>query len=401
MLFHLEYISMIRSTRSTLKYSNTGKLISLGLFVDEYKRVVQAFVDRLWQMEEITPLLPKEVTESIDSEFGARMMQCCAKQASGIVRGTRRKQKQRLYAYNKLIKEGQFKCARKLQKTIDEVKITKPEIKNINPELDSRFVKIDLGNKTSFDGWLIISSIGNKLNRLKIKVPFKKTKHFNELVSRKGEMKGGVRLGKRSVTFMFKIPETLKENGETIGIDIGIKNVVTLSDGQESTNDVHGWNLEKIQKKMTKKVKGSKSFKKCQTHRKNHINMVINQIDLSNVNKIKLEKIRNLRKGKRNSRYMSHWTYTEIFDKLKLISEDTGVHIEEITPTYTSQRCSKCGWTRKKNRKGKKFVCSACNFTCDADLNASRNISLELPTISKKQRLKQPNRKGFYWAVDC
>jgi len=30
-------------------------------------------------------------------------------------------------------------------------------------------------------------------------------------------------------------------------------------------------------------------------------------------------------------------------------------------------------------------------------LNASINISLTLPAISKEKRLKQENRKGFYW----
>jgi len=36
----------------------------------------------------------------------------------------------------------------------------------------------------------------------------------------------------------------------------------------------------------------------------------------------------------------------------------------------------------------------------DADLNASRNIALELPPISRKQRLKQTNKIGFYWNVE-
>jgi len=388
---------MIRSTKTTLKYSNANKLTTLEMFRTEFKRVTQIFIDKLWEMEKVPPLLPKEITSSVDTWLSARAVQCCAKQASGIVRGTRKKQKQRIYTYNQLVKEGQFKHARKLKKTIDKVKITKPEIKNINPELDSRFVKIDLENETSFDGWLTISNIGNKL---KIQVPFKKHEQFNELIDRKGKIKGGVRLGKCSATFMFEMPENIKENGETIGIDIGIKNVVTLSNGQESSEDIHGWNLEKIQQKISKKKKGSKGFKKCQDHRKNHINMVINKVNFSNVSKIRLEKIKNLRRGKRTNRYMSHWTYTAIFDKLKMISEDLGVQVEEINPTYTSQRCSKCGWTRKRNRKGKQFVCNACGFTCDADVNGSRNISLTLPEIKRKYRRKQINRKGFYWLAD-
>ena len=68
-----------------------------------------------------------------------------------------------------------------------------------------------------------------------------------------------------------------------------------------------------------------------------------------------------------------------------------------MNPTYTSQRCSRCGWVRKGNRKGKQFKCDKCGFTHDADLNASSNIALDLPPVWKKERLLQNNRAGFYW----
>ena len=75
------------------------------------------------------------------------------------------------------------------------------------------------------------------------------------------------------------------------------------------------------------------------------------------------------------------------------------VLITKVSPTYTSQRCSKCGWTRRTNRKKKLFNCKACNHIQDADLNASSNIRLNLMPISKQERLEQKNRKGFYWNV--
>ena len=53
----------------------------------------------------------------------------------------------------------------------------------------------------------------------------------------------------------------------------------------------------------------------------------------------------------------------DIFDKLESIALDAGVQIKKINPTYTSQRCSSCGWTRKSNRKGKQFKCGQCGFT--------------------------------------
>ncbi len=73
---------------------------------------------------------------------------------------------------------------------------------------------------------------------------------------------------------------------------------------------------------------------------------------------------------------MSHWTYTDIFEKLKSYCEEQGVLVTRVNPAYTSQKCSACGSIARENRSGKLFKCTECNFTQDADLNASKNISL-------------------------
>ena len=81
-----------------------------------------------------------------------------------------------------------------------------------------------------------------------------------------------------------------------------------------------------------------------------------------------------------------------------MVAQQKNVSIVEVNPTYTSQRCSQCGWTRKKNRSGKLFKCDKCGYAADADLNASRNIFLTLPSIKMDTRLKNPNKLGFYWS---
>jgi transposase len=98
---------------------------------------------------------------------------------------------------------------------------------------------------------------------------------------------------------------------------------------------------------------------------------------------------------------MSHWNYRELFEKLEDKLLTTGVQVNKLSPTYTSQRCSVCGWVRKDNRKRKIFKCTSCGHTQDADLNASLNLSFTLPLINKEVRLKQTNRKGFYWLAAC
>jgi putative transposase len=47
-----------------------------------------------------------------------------------------------------------------------------------------------------------------------------------------------------------------------------------------------------------------------------------------------------------------------------------------IKPHFTSQRCSACGHTDPKSRESQaRFVCLACGFACNADVNAARNIA--------------------------
>lgn len=391
---------MIKSSKLSLKFSNTEKLSQLQDFYDEYQRVALLFIDLIWDETKLPALLPKEITDKVAGQtwLSARAIQACGKQASGIVRGTKKKTEKRLFIYNQMVKSGEFKKARKLKAIITKNPIAKPVPEHVNPQLDSRFIKIDLDNKTSFDGWLTIGSIGNKM---KIELPFKRTAHLNNLMVDGWKInQSGVRINQNNFSLTLEREDvTPKPEGKTLGIDIGIKSVYSASNGQQSSVDKHGWNLGLIQEKMNRRKKGSAGYLKVQQHRKNHINWVFNGLDLSGVSKVRLERIKNLRKGRRTSSFLNRWTYTEIFDKLKDKCNLSGVQIDYISPTYTSQRCSNCGWTRKRNRSGIQFKCDICGYAANADLNASINISLDLPAISREKRLRHENRKGFYWNV--
>ncbi|MFB0630875.1 zinc ribbon domain-containing protein [Streptomyces sp. AB3(2024)] len=47
-----------------------------------------------------------------------------------------------------------------------------------------------------------------------------------------------------------------------------------------------------------------------------------------------------------------------------------------VDPAYTSQECSECGYTDRKNRVGQAtFACRSCGALLHADDNASHNIA--------------------------
>ena len=50
--------------------------------------------------------------------------------------------------------------------------------------------------------------------------------------------------------------------------------------------------------------------------------------------------------------------------------------VERVKPHFTSQRCSACGHVDPKSRESQaRFVCTACGYACNADVNAARNIA--------------------------
>jgi transposase len=411
---------MIRTSKHTTKFANANKLISLDLFLEEYKCCLQFYIDFLWNNEvqyEVkkkgsedkllktfnvltkqyecpsmlsTKLLPFETT------LFARALKCCITQACGVVRAVLKKPKSYEFVLAKLIEEG--KDTSKIEKRIAKLKITKPEIKNIKAELNSICCDFVETNDGEFDGFLQLKCLGESFG--KIRLPVKFHEQSNKWKSN-GKRMASFLVSSKTIEIRWdnETPE-LREEGETLGADQGYKTVLTFSNEMVTPKtDCHGHSLETIQHKLARKKKGSKAFKKAQDHRKNFINWEINQLNLGSTKTVNLEKVVNIRYKSKSSRLMSHWTNTLIRDKLTRVCEESGVQIVLQSSTYRSQRCFCCGWVQKRNRKSgsKEFHCRHCGHQTDADLNAAKNHSIKLPDVSFALRKLKLNRKGFFW----
>lgn len=94
-------------------------------------------------------------------------------------------------------------------------------------------------------------------------------------------------------------------------------------------------------------------------------------------------------------RFLKNWTYYDLQTKIKYKAEENGIKFKLIKPKYTSQRCSKCGYIDKENRKTQAhFLCLKCGFECNADYNASQNISIENIDMIIEQELKSDANIG-------
>jgi IS605 OrfB family transposase len=177
-----------------------------------------------------------------------------------------------------------------------------------------------------------------------------------------------------------------------IGIDLGIINIATTSDGKvysgEKCNSIreHYSKLKYIYqkvgtysaKKHLKKISGrERRFKRDTNHciSKELVNTAKDtnrSIALEDLTGIRERAT--VRKAQRDKH--SKWAFLELRNFIEYKAKLLGVIVKSVDPRNTSRQCSVCGYTDKKNRKNQaSFVCLACGHTENADCNASKNIA--------------------------
>ena len=384
---------MIGSTRHSYTFANKDKQDRLFMFVEEYNRVCLASVDFLWDNLNEKLELPKFLDYKVipvETDLGRRAFQCAVNQAGAIIRGAIEKQRKRLW-----IKENK-------SEKVKDVKFSKPTLTFVAPQLNSNCVDFEIDEEGHFEGFVRLSSIGTNYGF--IKIPINKSSQYDKWkIERDAKLCGSLKLFKDRFQLAWDWERTPEPKGEKIiGIDQGMKDLCTLSDGQTTPKVCpHGHSYESIIAKLSRKKKGSKAFRKAQKHKKNFVNYSINQLNFKDVKEVRLEKVVNIRHGKSSSRKMSHWSNPEIRDKIKRRCEELEVPVVEQSCAYRSQRCSNCGLVRKANRKKKVYSCKGCGSEMDADLNAALNHEQDLspvPFAFLGQKLNLGD--GFYWKPD-
>lgn len=397
-------MSFIRSIKHSLKFSNKNKLEKIDAFLTEYQRVGQLLIDEIWtrgygefKVWEDKLSIGKYInynTFEVETNLSGRVLSCIATQVAGILSSQTEKRRRLLWFLDELKKDG--KPTVKLLKKINSKKyqLIKPKMPK-TASLNS--LCSDFKSGTSFDLFVGLKSLGKEFG--KIRFPLKLNKRDNYWEDNSAERLTGFLLKNNSIILCYKINKKRKTGESIVGADQGLKTVITFSSGQTTpNNDIHGHSLDSVCTKLSRKKKGSKAFKKAQDHRKNFINWSINQLNLSDIDEIRLEKVKNINFGRRASRKMQAWTNTIIRDKLERYAEENEVRFIMQDSSYRSQRCCQCGQVRKSNRNGKVYECKHCGNVIDSDLNAAKNHEVDLPDIPFYFRNRKLNLKnGFFW----
>ena len=181
-----------------------------------------------------------------------------------------------------------------------------------------------------------------------------------------------------------------KENVRVLGIYRGIKNIAVLSNNiffnSKHLMEVKGryqYMKKKLQhlgtrsahRKLKKLSKRDRRFLRDLNHiiSKKIISLPYDVITLEALNPAKMKK--NF-KGKRFRKKLGSWSPAELEKFIEYKAEESGKEVILVNPRYTSQKCSRCGYIKKSNRKGSTFKCKNREIELNTDLNASRNIEV-------------------------
>jgi IS605 OrfB family transposase len=177
------------------------------------------------------------------------------------------------------------------------------------------------------------------------------------------------------------------EDKKLLGIDRGIYNIITTSDGfKYVANKIRAMRRKILRLKRQLQKKGTRSAKrklvKLSGYEKRfilNINHIISKMIASLPYDIfileDLTGIRNKkRKGKKLNKWLSNWSFYQLEYLLKYKAEALGKTVVYVDPRNTSVKCSECGCINKKNRKGSHFHCDRCGYSDHADKNAAKNI---------------------------
>ncbi|OLS25385.1 MAG: hypothetical protein HeimC2_18420 [Candidatus Heimdallarchaeota archaeon LC_2] len=180
-------------------------------------------------------------------------------------------------------------------------------------------------------------------------------------------------------------------SGLFVGIDRGMRHLAVSSQNQfysgsrlRASKDKYFRLKRSLQKKGTPSAKSKlkdssgreKRFQKDMNHcitkdiiSKIPANSTIILEDLSYIRKTTKR-----RRKTRSSREFHSWAFYQFQMFLDYKAIEKNIEIIYVNPAYTSQECSSCGYILKSNRNGSNFLCKKCNFSLNADLNASHNI---------------------------
>jgi IS605 OrfB family transposase len=193
-----------------------------------------------------------------------------------------------------------------------------------------------------------------------------------------------------------------------IGVDLGIVNIATTSDGQIlSGREVNRYRQRKrdlrtkLQKKRTKSaarvLKRNRRKEARYATQRNHIiaKKLVATAERTSRG-IGLEDLTGIgqrvtaRKDQRAR--LRSWAFAQLGTFVEYKAKRAGVPVVYVDPRNTSRQCSECWHTHRSNRVTQaRFACKSCGTTLHADINGSRNIAHRADAVWQRGAVNRPS----------
>jgi putative transposase len=209
---------------------------------------------------------------------------------------------------------------------------------------------------------------------------------------RKGESDLFERGGELYLAATVEVPVAEeREPVDFIGVDRGIVNLATTSDGV----NFQGQDLERYRRRMARaraelQAKATKAAKKKLAQRSRresrhaaHVNHKIAKEIVSAAERtgrgIALEDLEGIRERVRLTRSqrgrISHWPFYQLAQHIAYKARRAGVPVIAVDARHTSQMCPLCHHTERANRRSRdEFCCRGCGLAGPADVIAAVNV---------------------------
>ena len=189
-----------------------------------------------------------------------------------------------------------------------------------------------------------------------------------------------------ALSYDLPTPEAKPEVNNPVGIDMGISKRFTTSNGESAEKrEIDRKRLIRLQRSVSRKKKGSnnrrkavsllaKEWQRLTDKERDYLHRLTSEIarmyDFIAVEKLKTK---NMLRNTNLAKNIQEQTWGKFITLLDEKAESAGVKMVGVNPKGTSQECSSCGATVKKDLSVRAHKCD-CGLEMDRDVNAAINI---------------------------
>ncbi|MCL1464557.1 RNA-guided endonuclease InsQ/TnpB family protein [Argonema galeatum] len=186
--------------------------------------------------------------------------------------------------------------------------------------------------------------------------------------------------------------QEVEPTGKSIGLDVGLNHFYTDSSGAKIDNPRYlrksERRLKRLQRQVSKKVKGSNNRKKAinrlgrkhlrvSRQRKDFVVKLARCVVISNdIVAFEDLKVRNMVKNHHLAKSISDAAWSQFREWIQYFALKFGKVAVAVPPHFTSQNCSGCGQIVKKSLSIRTHACK-CGVILDRDENAAINILIK------------------------